>query len=136
MSKQSQLESAITKLQEEQRNLEKEELMAPATFPQASKDRLVTIKSEIATLSKQPQLADSPRFWQDICDDGNGLSFHRLQVVIWTVVLGVVFVWSMAQVMSMPEFSETLLVLLGISNGTYLGFKIPEGSKTPGPKKT
>jgi hypothetical protein len=26
----------------------------------------------------------------------------------------------------MPEFEGTLLVLMGISNGTYLGFKIPE----------
>jgi len=29
-------------------------------------------------------------------------------------------------VASMPEFPETLLVLQGISAGTYLGFKIPE----------
>ena len=68
----------------------------------------------------------SAGFWQDICDDGNGLSFHRLQVVIWTAVLGVVFVGSVSRTMSMPEFSDTLLTLLGISNGTYLGFKIPE----------
>jgi hypothetical protein len=26
----------------------------------------------------------------------------------------------------MPEFSTTLLALMGISSGTYLGFKIPE----------
>ncbi len=26
----------------------------------------------------------------------------------------------------MPEFSATLLAMLGISAGTYLGFKIPE----------
>ena len=70
--------------------------------------------------------AQSAEFWRDICDDGNGMSFHRLQVVIWTGVLGVVFVYSVMRVMSMPEFPETLLILMGISNGTYLGFKIPE----------
>jgi hypothetical protein len=26
----------------------------------------------------------------------------------------------------MPEFSTTLLGLMGISSGTYLGFKLPE----------
>ena len=79
-------------------------------------------------LQSTESAGSSAGFWQDICDDGNGMSFHRLQVVIWTVILGVIFVWSVAQVMSMPEFSETLLILLGISNGTYLGFKIPEPS--------
>ena len=65
-------------------------------------------------------------FWRDICNDGNGLSFHRMQVVAWTIFLGLVFVRSVVHVMSMPEFPETLLVLMGISNGVYLGFKIPE----------
>ncbi|HSI59053.1 MAG TPA: hypothetical protein VLA16_15945 [Ideonella sp.] len=67
-----------------------------------------------------------PQFFFDICNDGDGTSVHRLQVVVWTVVLGGVFVWTVAQVMSMPQFPDTLLMLLGISNGTYLGFKIPE----------
>lgn len=65
-------------------------------------------------------------FWNDICNDGSGLSFHRLQVVIWTLVLGVVFVVSVIQTMSMPEFPGSLLILMGVSNVTYLGFKIPE----------
>ena len=130
--KKSEIQNAITKLQEEQRRLEKEQRAAPGDFPPVSQNRLATIKAEITELQEQLQSAESARssagFWQDICDDGNGVSFHRLQVVIWTVILGVIFVWSVAQVMSMPEFSETLLILLGISNGTYLGFKIPEQS--------
>lgn len=67
-------------------------------------------------------------FFQDICDDGNGMSFPRLQTVMWTVILGVIFVASVAQVISMPEFPDTLLILLGISNSIYLGFKFPEKS--------
>jgi hypothetical protein len=69
-------------------------------------------------------------FWRDICDDGNGLSFRRMQVVIWSVILGLVFIRSVSQVMTMPEFPETLLVLMGISSGTYLGLKIPEKRRT------
>jgi uncharacterized protein YfcZ (UPF0381/DUF406 family) len=65
-------------------------------------------------------------FWQDICSDTNGSSFQRLQVVIWTMVLGCVFVNNIMDVMSMPEFSPTLLTLLGISNSIYIGFKFPE----------
>jgi hypothetical protein len=68
----------------------------------------------------------SVSFWNDICNDGSGLSFHRLQVVIWTLVLGAVFVVSVIQTMSMPEFPGSLLILMGVSNVTYLGFKIPE----------
>lgn len=65
-------------------------------------------------------------FFRDICDDGTGPSFHRVQVVLWTLLLGGVFLFSVGHVMSMPEFPESLLLLMGISNATYLGFKVPE----------
>jgi hypothetical protein len=68
-------------------------------------------------------------YWfTDIISDGTGVSFQRLQVVIWTIILGFVFGWTVANTFSMPEFENTLLVLMGISNGLYLGFK---GSETP-----
>lgn len=76
--------------------------------------------------SLAPEPSRKPSFWRDICSGTEGLSIHRLQVVVWTLVLGAVFIRAVAQAISMPEFSQTLLVLMGISNGTYLGFKIPE----------
>jgi hypothetical protein len=76
---------------------------------------------------------ESSRSWRgwftDIISDGSGVSFHRLQVVLWTLILGFVFAWTVANTFSMPEFENTLLVLMGISNGLYLGFKIPELTK-------
>jgi hypothetical protein len=36
----------------------------------------------------------------------------------------------------MPQFSETLLALMGISAGTYIGFKIPERQTEPEPQPT
>ena len=42
---------------------------------------------------------------------------------VWTLVLGVIFVASVYNDLSMPEFSATLLGLMGISSGTYLGVK-------------
>jgi len=54
---------------------------------------------------------------------------------VWTLVLGVIFVGSVYKNLEMPEFSATLLGLMGISSGTYLGFKVPEkqgSDTTPG----
>ncbi len=69
---------------------------------------------------------ESEHFLQDILSDVNGVSFHRFQMLAWTVVLGVVFVGQVYKQLAMPEFSETLLSLMGISAGTYIGLKIPE----------
>lgn len=125
-SRKSEIKNEITKLQKEQQDLQKKQADDPGHLLAADKDRLEAIQKEMKTLSKQLGRGESKGFWLDICDDGNGMSFHRLQVVLWTMVLGAIFVRSVAQTMSMPEFSETLLTLIGISNGTYLGFKIPE----------
>ena len=68
----------------------------------------------------------SEGFFNDILSDATGQSFHRFQMVIWTLVLSVIFAVSVWRRLSMPDFSPTLLGLLGISAGTYLGFKFPE----------
>ncbi len=65
-------------------------------------------------------------FLRDVLDDGGGISFHRFQMFIWTLVLGVIFAASVYRHLAMPQFSATLLGLLGVSSGTYLGFKFPE----------
>jgi len=65
-------------------------------------------------------------FFNDILTDENGVSFHRLQMVVFTLVLGLVFVYSVWADLTMPSFSANLLTMQGITAGTYLGFKIPE----------
>jgi hypothetical protein len=70
---------------------------------------------------------ESKGFFTDILtDSANGVSFHRFQMFVWTFVLSILFIYSVWDRLSMPEFSATLLALMGISSGTYLGFKIPE----------
>lgn len=69
-------------------------------------------------------------FLSDLLTDANGYSLHRLQVMVWTIVLTIVFWASVWSDLAMPEFSETLLGLMGISSGTYIGFKLPE-KQTP-----
>lgn len=119
----SEIQTQIDELRKEEQLLKTEKNNAPSSFSQES--RLTEITENITKLEQLPPIR-SLGFWRDICDDGNGISFHRLQVVGWTLVLGVVFVRSVAEVMSMPEFPETLLTLMGISSATYLGFKISE----------
>ncbi len=89
--------------------------------------RLNLIQTQITDLSTAVAAKTSTNFLNDILTDGdNGISFHRFQMFVWTLVLGVIFVYGVWYRLAMPEFSATLLALLGISSGTYLGFKIPE----------
>jgi hypothetical protein len=77
-------------------------------------------------LVKKLQVAKSGGFWTDILSDGDNIRFDRFQIVVWTAILGVVFLNSVWARLAMPEFDATLLTLMGISSGTYLGFKIPD----------
>ena len=67
----------------------------------------------------------SKGFFQDIFG-GKQLSLHRLQMIGWTVALAFVFVIQVVRTLSIPDFNPTLLGLMGLSAGTYVGFKIPE----------
>jgi hypothetical protein len=65
-------------------------------------------------------------FFTGILSDPDGISFHRFQIAAWTVILGLLFATSVWQGLTMPDFSNQLLGLMGISAGTYIGFKFPE----------
>lgn len=59
-----------------------------------------------------------------LSETNNGIpSFHRFQLIGWTVTFVFIFVSSVYHDLAMPEFSNEQLILIGISNGTYLGFK-------------
>jgi hypothetical protein len=92
--------------------------------------RLNQVDALLAQLPPDPPPPISKGFLADILNDGEGVSFHRFQIIIWTLVLGAVFVWSVYRKISMPEFDASLLTLMGISSGTYVGFKFPEKLKT------
>ena len=70
-------------------------------------------------------------FWTDICVGDNGPSFQRVQIVCWTAVLGIFFAINVFATLSMPEFSSTLLLLMGLSSATYLGSKPQENNAPP-----
>src|SRR5690242_3415197 len=91
-----------------------------------SRTRLGQINQQLRALDAQQAPTASAGFLRDILSDASGYSFHRFQIFAWTIVLGIIFVSSVYNNLSMPEFSTTLLGLMGLSAGTYIGFKFPE----------
>jgi hypothetical protein len=74
--------------------------------------------------SRGPRVSEG--FMRDLISDDRGVvALDRLQVVVWTLVLGGIFLTSVLWDLTMPEFSGTMLALMGISSGTYIGFKLP-----------
>ena len=68
-------------------------------------------------------------FVLDLLRERQSVSFHRFQMLAWTLLMGLVFAFGVLLQLAMPKFNSTLLLLLGISSGTYLGFKWPEAKK-------
>ena len=116
--------------------------MTAATSAGLSTDELVSLKADLLKI-RAAREADrtklvreiagvttsyrSSGFWSDlVTDDRGAVALDRLQIVVWTAVLGGVFAWTVAWELTMPEFNATLLALMGISSGTYIGFKIPQ----------
>jgi hypothetical protein len=64
-------------------------------------------------------------FFRDLLQEAGLISFHRFQIVGWTAAFGMIFLVTAYASLVMPTFDNTLLVLMGISSGTYLGFKLP-----------
>ena len=91
-----------------------------------SRTRLGQINQQLQAINAQQGAPASAGFMRDILSDGSGYSFHRFQIFAWTIVLGIIFVSSVYNNLTMPEFSTTLLGLMGLSAGTYIGFKFPE----------
>jgi hypothetical protein len=112
-------------------------LSAPTVTEQANRDainrqliegrtRIGQIDQQLHTLTAESAPTVSQGYLRDILSDGIGYSFHRFQIFAWTIVLGIIFISSVYNGLTMPEFSPTLLGLMGLSAGTYIGFKFPE----------
>lgn len=79
------------------------------------------------TLQKNTAREDSTQgFLIDILSDSSGVSFQRFQIFAWTIVMVVVFCRQVIFYYEMPEFDASILVMLGISSGSYLGYKATE----------
>lgn len=122
------LEGEITKLNEQIAAGPAADKLAELEGALNEKDsQLTKLNARIAPLMADAAPQASQGLIKDILTEtGVGISFHRFQMFIWTLVLVVLFIVSVWNRLSMPEFSATMLALMGISNGTYLGFKLPQ----------
>jgi hypothetical protein len=69
----------------------------------------------------------SQNFIRDVLTNPNGeVNLHRYQMFIWTIVLGLVFIYEVLTTFKMPEFDATLLALQGLSSGTFVALKAQE----------
>jgi hypothetical protein len=92
---------------------------------------LTLVESQQTFFLRRPWL----RATYDLLGDDGHISFHRFQIAVWTIVLAFVFVIRVLSELTMPEFSATILGLMGISSGTYLGFKLVPSSTSGGQTK-
>jgi hypothetical protein len=70
-------------------------------------------------------------FFLDILSDDNGISIHRFQNFIFTIVFGVIFFSKVLTTGNMPDFGVLELSLMGISTATYVGLKTSENKNHP-----
>jgi hypothetical protein len=121
-----ELEKAISELTEKKTKgtLDKDEETRLSNL-KTLKD-LLAQKDAIAKITSNPVL----KVLDDLVSDNLGkYSFHRYQMLVWTLILCFVFVHGVVVNRTIPDFDSTTLALLGISAGTYLGFKLPAVTK-------
>ena len=86
-------------------------------------------KREISDNRPRHQNTPSQGFFIDILSDDNGISLHRFQNLVWTLIAIIVYLYKVSMVRTgcmLPELSDTLLALTGISSATYLVLRSKE----------
>jgi len=86
-------------------------------------------KNEINDNRPRYQNSPSQGFFIDILSDANGISLHRFQNFAWTLIAVIVYLYKVSLIKTgcdLPELSDTLLALTGISSAAYLVMKTKE----------
>ena len=86
-------------------------------------------KREISDNRPRHQNSPSEGFFVDILSDDNGISLHRFQNLVWTIIAIIVYLYKVSMIRTgciLPELSDTLLALTGISSATYLVLRSKE----------
>ena len=98
------------------------------TIPGANPARVEALQKRIAFLnaSRAERLGiNLGLIFTDLLRENQTVSLHRLQLIIWTMVFVFIFVYNVIYMLVMPIFDASLLILMGISSTTYIGFKFP-----------
>jgi hypothetical protein len=86
-------------------------------------------KREIKDQRPRHQNTPSGGFFTDILSDDLGISIHRFQHVVWTLVGVMVYLYKIGEIKTgcvLPDLSDTLLTLMGISSATFLAIRSKE----------
>jgi hypothetical protein len=127
-----QLAAAVERKQAELRKAQTEQAKISTAHTMAlqdNADRQQTLRKEKQLLERQEEFFGWPHWkvaMQDLLAENDVISFHRFQMCVWTIVLGIIFLHSVWSQVAMPKFGATLLGLMGLSAGTFIGFKLPE----------
>jgi len=94
-------------------------------------------KREIKDQRPRHQNRPSRGFFTDILSDDLGISIHRFQHVVWTLVGISIYLYKIGEVKTgcaLPELSDTLLLLMGISSATFVAIRSRENDAEDTPK--
>ncbi len=89
------------------------------------------------------QNSKGQNFLVDILSDKSGVSIHRLQSVLFNIVIGLWFInQTLANIANstipmneiLPDLEQNNLILIGLSAGTYVALKTTENKNTSGSK--
>jgi F0F1-type ATP synthase membrane subunit a len=72
---------------------------------------------------------DSDGFFNDIVSDNISPNIQRFQMIIWTIILGFIFLINLLSDRQLYDFPDSYLFLTGISSGTYVLLKYSEDKK-------
>ena len=93
-------------------------------------------KREIEDNRPRHQNTPSQGFFNDILSDDNGISIHRFQHLVWNCIAMILYLYKVSGVdrgCILPELSDTLLALTGISSATYLVLRSKENDPAVSP---
>ena len=88
-------------------------------------------KKEINDSRPRHQNSPSEGFFIDILSDDTGISLHRFQNFVWTIIAMTVYLYKVTLITTgceLPELSDTLLTLTGISSATYVVLRATENN--------
>ncbi|MDO9060813.1 MAG: hypothetical protein Q7U92_17565, partial [Bradyrhizobium sp.] len=91
--------------------------------------RWISPDSKPATMAGGVDVPSKPfGFWQILSTNGN-FDLLKLQLLVFTLSIGAYVVWRIADTAAFPELDPNTLLLLGVSQGVYIGGKLA-GSTT------
>lgn len=73
--------------------------------------------------------AHSEGFFHDILSDRSSINIQRLQNVLFNILFGLIFIQKTVSSNLLPDFDNNILLMMGISAGTYAGLKATEPTK-------